>query len=97
MAIVTDILFDPDTGDLACKDGDFVVGDSTFRHQADLLEAAEGEYKQYPTVGVGLNEFLNDENPAEMLRKIRIQFVRDGLNITELSSAEQLKISAEYS
>ena len=97
MAIVTDILFDPDTGDLACKDGDFVVGDSTFHHQADLLEAAEGEYKQYPTVGVGLTEFLNDENPAEMLRKIRIQFVRDGLNITELSSAEQLKISAEYS
>ena len=96
MTEVTDILFDPDTGDLACEDGDFVIGDATLQHQADLLEAGEGEYKQSPTVGVGLRDFLNDEDTTEVLRKIRLQFVRDGMNITELKSGAQLKIRAEY-
>jgi hypothetical protein len=96
MILVTDILYDQGTGDIACKNGDFVIGDSTLQHQADLLEAAEGEYKQSPTVGVGLQGFLNDENPADMLRKIRIQFVGDGLNIVQLQSADPLNIKANY-
>jgi hypothetical protein len=96
MALVTDILYDQDTGDIACKNGDFVIGDSTLQHQADLLEAGEGEYKQAPTVGVGLQGFLNDEDPAEMLRKIRIQFVGDGLNVSQLKSSDPLNIKANY-
>jgi len=97
MTEVIDILFDTENGDLACKDGDFVLGDSTLQHQGDLLDAGEGEYKQSPTVGVALRDFLNDEDPTEMLRKIRMQFTRDGLNISELSSGSQLKIRARYS
>ena len=97
MTDVTDILFDPVTGDLACKNGDFIVGESSFQHQADLLEAAEGEYKQAPTTGVGINGFLNDEAPGEMIRKIRMQFDRDGLNIVEIITAGQIQITARYS
>ena len=96
MAIATDILYDQETGDIACKNGEFVSGDSTLQHQADLLEAGEGEYKQSPTVGVGLQGFLNDGDPAEMLRKIRIQFVGDGLNISQLEPSGPLTIKANY-
>ena len=37
MVNVTDILTDPATGDLACKNGDLVMGDGTFQHQSHLL------------------------------------------------------------
>ncbi len=96
MTVVTDILYDQLSGDIACKNGDFVIGDSTLQHQADLLEAAEGEYKQSPTVGVGLQGFLNDEDPSEMVRKIRIQFVGDGLNISQLKMTDPMNIKASY-
>lgn len=84
MSELTDILCD-DNGDLVCSGGDLVLGASTLQHQADLLEASEGEYKQSPTTGVGLSSFLNDEDPREMIRKIRMQFDRDGIMISALS------------
>jgi len=89
-------MIDTITGDLACKAGDFVLGDATLQHQGDLLESGEGEYKQSATVGVGLRNFINEEDPTDMLRKIRMQFIRDGLSISELRSGTQLKIRAKY-
>ena len=94
---VIDILCDRETGDIACQNGDFAIGDATIQHQGDLLSAAEGEYKQSPTVGVGIQEFLNDEGPAMMLRKIREQFVNDGMTVSELALLESgLTIKANY-
>lgn len=95
MAEVTDILFD-ETDDLACIVGDLVIGDATWQHQGDLLYAHEGEYKQSPTMGVGLSDFLNDEDPREMLRKIRIQFDRDDIAINTLAYNTELEINAAY-
>ncbi|MEI6898253.1 MAG: hypothetical protein WCL00_00115 [Bacteroidota bacterium] len=96
MANPTDILIDPTTGDLLCKDGDFICDDATYMHQNSLLKSNEGEYKKSETVGVGLENYLLDEDPTEMLRKIRIQFANDGMNINELSFNTQLKIRALY-
>lgn len=96
MTEVTDILFDQTTGDIACKNGDFVIGDATYQHQADLLMAKEGEYKQSPNVGIGIDNFLNDEDPTEMLRKIRMQFVKDGMVISRLKYTDRVIIEALY-
>jgi hypothetical protein len=84
MSELTDILCD-ETGDLLCSAGDLATGVSTLQHQADLLEASEGEYKQSPTTGIGISNFLNDEDPREMIRKIRMQFDGDGILISSLS------------
>ncbi len=84
MKQITDILFD-ETGDLAVSGGDLLTGDATMQHQADLLSAFEGEYKQFPTTGVGLSNFLNDEDTREMGRKIRMQFDRDGIQINTMT------------
>jgi hypothetical protein len=95
MAEVIDILCDDD-GDVACQLGDMVLGDATYQHQADLIEANEGVYKQFPTTGVGLDEFLNSEDTAEMLRKIRIQFVKDGMQVSKVAYTTTLEIKANY-
>ena len=96
MAETTDILVDPLTGDLECRGGDFLVGDSTYQHQAHLLEGQEGDYKQFPMTGVGLHLFLNDEEPTDMVRKIRSQFTRDGMRIDEINAGTVLRIRAQY-
>jgi hypothetical protein len=96
MTEVTDILTDPISGDLLDKNGDDVIGDATEQHQNDLLLAQEGWYKQSPTTGVGITEFLLSEDPTEMLRKIRMQFTADGMIINKLKAAPTLQINAEY-
>ncbi|MEI6683423.1 MAG: hypothetical protein WCO44_12375 [Bacteroidota bacterium] len=95
MTKVTDILCDS-TGDIACVGGDMVVGNGTYQHQADLLTANEGEYKETPLAGVGITGFLNDENPAELQRKIRIQFTKDGMSVVKVAYGTNLEINANY-
>jgi hypothetical protein len=55
-----DILFGID-GDLARKDGDFVVGESTNQHKQDILVAAPGHYRHKLTTGADIGQYLNDE------------------------------------
>jgi hypothetical protein len=94
---VTDILLDSDF-DVTLKDGDFAVGDATYQHQAILLQAGAGEIKQYPTAGVGVEGYLLDENPATLLREIRSQFTKDGMQVSKVSISPdgQLDINAQY-
>jgi len=96
MAETTDILCDPDTGEVLSKDGDFVCSDVTYQHQGDLLYGQEGEYKQFPTTGVGLFQMLNDEDKTEMARKIRAQFTRDGMRVDAITTGPELRIRAQY-
>jgi hypothetical protein len=96
MTVVTDILIDTVTEDLACDGGDFVIGDSTQQHEMDLLTANEGEYKQYPATGVGIDGFLNDEDKTEMIRKIRLQFTRDGMKVEKITTGSGINIKAQY-
>ena len=97
MAEVTDILCD-ETGDIACENGDMVIGESTVQHQQDLLSASEGEYKFDAMVGVGLIEFLDDEDQSAMMKKIRVQFAKDGMNVktARINSSGKLEIDATY-
>ncbi len=92
-----DILLDSDF-DVLEKDGDFAVGDATYQHQALLLKASPGEVKQSPTAGVGMDAFLLDENPGLLLREIRSQFTKDGMQVSRVSISPEgeLDIKATY-
>ena len=92
---MTDILCNED-GEVICLGGDFVIGESTIQHQADILTACEGEYKQFPTCGVGLSGFLNDEDRRPLVRKIRIQLTSDKMLVSAVSFKEVLRINATY-
>lgn len=98
MADMTDILTDPETGEVICRQGDLVTGESTRLHQNDLLLACEGEYKQFPTTGVGLIHFIDDDEAANLMRKIRQQFSADGMNVTRstMTEAGKLTLEAQY-
>lgn len=92
-----DILLDTETLDLQIAAGDFVIGDATEQNQHLLLLANKGDYKQHPKAGVGINGFLLDEAPQDMMREIRSHFENDGMKVKKLVYADgKLIIDAPY-
>lgn len=74
-------------GDILLKDGDVVWGESTTQHQRDILLVRPGDFKVSPR-GVGLGDYIDDEDPEEMLRNARKQFVKDGMTVQKLTVNE---------
>jgi hypothetical protein len=74
-----DIALDADQ-DLKIIGGDFAVEESTNAHQRALLLSTKGDYKQNPTVGVGLVTFIDDEGANNVMRAVALEFVRDGMD-----------------
>lgn len=85
---VKDILLDVDTGELIIRNGDFVIGESSNQHIADLLLDAPGEWKQHPLVGIGIRKYINaPETPLEwaiLEKRIRKQLDLDGFSTSQL-------------
>lgn len=94
---MTDYLLDTDF-DLRIENGDFVVGESSAQHQQLLLLLEKGELRQYPLTGVGLKNFLNDDNLGELYQEIQKQFKADGLSVNRLKiyNDGQMELDASY-
>jgi hypothetical protein len=85
-------------GDLDFSSGDIGKGETTTLHQRRLLMASKGEYKQYPTIGVGVTDFILDEVGDDELKQIvTTEFENDGMTIKQLSLINgQLTTKAGY-
>jgi hypothetical protein len=74
-----------------------VVGDSTLQNQKLLLMCNKGEIKEYPTLGVGITNYLESHDGNELAREIRKQFSADGMRINRINiDIPHLEIDAEY-
>jgi hypothetical protein len=93
-----DILLDGDF-DLAFVDGDFAIGESTRQHQNLILISEPGEWREFPTVGVGIRSKLLGDNPGEVVSEIKRQFEGDGMRVTtvrgRISPDGQAKIDTD--
>jgi hypothetical protein len=84
------------------KDGKIVsgiqIGHTLRQNQATLLAVHPGELKTEPSVGVGLQSELLNENLLETRHKIREVFAKDGLTVRKLDlySVDKIKIEADY-
>ena len=91
-----DILLDDDL-DLLIKDGDFVIGECLNQQITCLLQAVPGAYKQWPSVGCGIDSFILDTASDELNRVIRLQFRQDHLVIKKIEvGTEKIIIDAEH-
>ncbi len=92
-----DILLD-DNGDLLIKDGHFVIGESTGQHKKILLLAEKGDIRQYPFVGVGIQNSLEDDELADLGTQIQKQFELDGMKVRKIEVFEDgtIKENASY-
>lgn len=79
------------------KDGDFVVDDSLQQQQKLLLVLNKGELKEFPLIGCGVINSINDENPENIIKEIKRQFKADGLTINSITVDNEIKIDAQRS
>lgn len=93
-----DILNDINTGDIALKAGDLVVGNTTYQNIYDLLLADKGFYKFDPFIGVGIVDFINEDiNEAMMISKIQSEIEVDGVFVKNITIDDDNKIQIEAS
>ncbi|MFK7059569.1 hypothetical protein V3Q90_05460 [Flavobacterium oreochromis] len=81
-------------GDLLFVNGDFSLAPSDQQHVEHILEAVKGEYKQYPTVGFGVVNYLKTNvSEAEFKRDLKIQLEQDNYKNCRIDLTNgQLKI-----
>lgn len=72
-------------GDIDLLAGDILYTESTGQHQRDILLSGKGHYKETPELGVDAMEYVNDNEPENLLRAIRKEFTRDGMKVTKVS------------
>lgn len=104
----TGILLDPVTGDLQMavqRDAAGLVaqgleiGVTTFQNQALILQASKGEFKEYPTLGVGISDILGDNEATGWKREIALQLEADGMKVKAVDldvKNNKLTIDAKY-
>jgi hypothetical protein len=78
-----DLLLDSDF-DLLIADGDLSLGESTRQHQQLIMLSEPGEWREFPTVGVGIRSKLLGDNPGEVVSEIKRQFEGDGMKVLQV-------------
>ncbi len=75
------IQINPATGDLYIENGLLSIGNTREQNAQLILSAEKGEFKEYPTLGVGLHKYINSVGrDQEMIREIKVQLSLDGMS-----------------
>lgn len=83
--------------DLAIDGKELQIGDTLYQNQFMIMKAQKGEFKEYPRLGVGIEDITNDEDIAEWKKRIREEFAKDGLKIDKLELVNsEILIEADY-
>ena len=70
--------------DLVFFNGDFAVGDSEQQHISDIIYSAPGWYKEFPAVGLNIQQYLSGAGISDTLNaNLRLQLVADGYTLTK--------------
>lgn len=82
------------SGDGSIRQGDWEVGVSDAQHLACIAESNQGEWRQWPLLGIGIDLFLQDDtSETELRHRINVQAQYDGAIITEINFAETGKLT----
>ena len=89
---VKDIAID-DELELVIKDGDFQIVESDTTHIELILRAHLGAFKQFPLVGMGIDDELASSGRQQIIkRNMGVQLNNDGYKVKEIL----LSNNAEY-
>ena len=83
---------------LKVVEGSLAIGDTTAQCQKMLIIANKGEFKMRPLRGVGASKYIESNNPSDLAREIRTEFIADGMTVHSISigSNLELEIDASY-
>lgn len=91
-------IIDNEQGDLDLSTGDLMLQESTRSHQADILLSAQGDWCETPLLGVGIIDYINDNDPSGLLSATALQMQDDGMDVERIEFNEkgEIEIDAEY-
>ncbi|MCD8177316.1 MAG: hypothetical protein LUE98_07790 [Tannerellaceae bacterium] len=104
----TDLLIDPDTGDLKVRNErnrqgviplGVEIGDVTYQNQAILLQMSKGELKETPGLGISIKDMVGDHEITGWRREIISQMEADGMTVSKVTidlKKGELDIDASY-
>jgi len=73
------------------------IGDTLYQNQYMILNAQKGEFKENPTLGIGINDMASDDDLNEWEKAIREDFAKDGLKVDKLSiTTSGMEVKADY-
>ena len=64
---------------------DFAIVESTGQHQRQLILNNNGDFKQNPTICVGVLDYVDDEDFQNLIRAISIEFAKDGMDVKSIT------------
>lgn len=80
-----DIQLNSLSGDLLIVNGELVIGNSETQNIHDIVNDNNGEWKEHPTLGVGLLYYLNSNIDETSLNQvISTQLQNDGFNTQKM-------------
>ena len=88
--ITYDIVLDSNQGFQTDSTGkDFLVGDAGNNYISYILQASPGHYKQFPQIGVGIDNYLNGAfSGAQIERDIRVQLEANGFQSPQIDMSK---------
>lgn len=75
------------------------VGDTLYQNQYMILAAQKGEIKEFPDMGVGLEEIVNDNQIPAWRKTIYQELEKDGFRVTKVdirNGSGEMSIFADY-
>ena len=73
------------------------VGNTLYQNQYMILMAQKSEFKENPTIGVGINDMANDDDLNEWKKSIREELAKDGMKVNTLTiTASGMEVKADY-
>jgi len=85
MAQAQDFLLNTITGDLKISNGDFQIGLSDLQHIRDIISANQGEWQEFPNMGVGIDNYIDGSNLYQLNQNINIQLENDGYTVDSVN------------
>lgn len=74
-----------ENNDLVIINGDFDISFSDQQHIEDIINDNVGNWKQYPTCGVGIKQYQASSGQEQIIeRLIKLQLQNDGYNVDNL-------------
>ncbi len=83
--------------DLIIEGGGVSLGETTSQNTAFLLMVHKGELKEFPMLGAGINDIINDHDLSAWKRTITETLEADGQLVNKVDiSGGQLTIDSKY-
>lgn len=93
-----DIAIDNEFHDLLLdSDGEIVLQETTPQDQWNLLVHHQGEFKQHPKLGIGIEDIANDNDLNNWRRTVQTQMETVGMTVSRLVIEEnKFELIAKY-